>query len=63
MAETSIGLCRQLGNFAAHQVSSITSTATDTMGRNYELLFESDRAPISIRRVRQSAPTIRDPFR
>ena len=61
--ETSDGACRQNGNFARLQVSSITCTATDKKGRQYQLLFESDGSPITVRRVRQSAPTIRqDPY-
>ena len=61
--ETSDGACRQNGNFARLQVSSITCTATDKKGRQYQLQFESDGSPITVRRVRQSAPTIRqDPY-
>ena len=61
--ETSTGVCRQFGNFAAKQVSSITCSATDSQGKKYELLFQSDGSPVSVRRVRQSAPTIQDPFK
>jgi hypothetical protein len=62
--ETSDGACRQNGNFARLQVSSITCTATDKKGRLYQLQFESDGTPITVRRVRMSAPTIRqDPYR
>lgn len=61
--EPSNGFCRQLGNFAAHKVSSINCTATDGRGQRYELMFESDGKPISIRRVRQSAGSIDSPFR
>jgi hypothetical protein len=62
--ESSDGACRQNGNFARLQVSSITCTATDKKGRQYQLQFESDGSPITVRRVRQSAPTIRqDPYR
>ncbi len=61
--EASTGVCRQFGNFAARQVSSITCSATDSSGKKYELLFQSDGSPISVRRVRQSAPTIQDPFK
>jgi len=61
--QTSTGVCRQTGNFAAKQVSSITCSAIDTSGRSYELLFVSDGRPVSVRRVRQSAPSIHDPFK
>ena len=57
--ESSAGICRQLGNFALGQVSSIVCSATDKDGKNYELRFESDGSPITLRRVRPSAPSIR----
>jgi hypothetical protein len=57
--ELSAGMCTQLGNFAAGQVSSIACTATDKHGKKYDLHFESDGSPITVRRVRPSAPTIR----
>ncbi|MGZ5874581.1 MAG: hypothetical protein ACXWKP_20975 [Bradyrhizobium sp.] len=57
--ELSAGMCTQLGNFAAGQVSSIACAATDTNGKQYELHFESDGLPITVRRVRHSPPTIR----
>jgi len=57
--ELSAGMCTQLGNFAAAQVSSIVCTATDKNGKKYELRFESDGLPITVRRVRPSPPTIR----
>ncbi len=63
VVELSAGMCRQLGNFAAGQVSSISCAATDRSGGKYELQFESDGSPISLRRVRQTRPSIRqDPF-
>ncbi len=61
--QTSTGICRQTGNFAAKQVSDVTCTATDSDGRRYELLFVSDGKPVSVRRIRQSAPSIQDPFK
>lgn len=60
------GVCRQLGNFASREVSSVTCSATDKGGKKYELTFESDGTPITLRRIRMSAPTIRmlqDPYR
>ena len=57
--ESSAGMCTQLGNFAALQVSSIVCSATDKNGKKYEMRFESDGAPITVRRVRPSPPTIR----
>ncbi len=62
--QTSSGVCRQVGNFAAGKVSSISCSATDGAGKSYQLQFESDGSPITIRRVRASEPTIRrDPYR
>jgi hypothetical protein len=61
--ERSTGMCRQTGNFAARKVSDITCFATDGEGRRYELLFVSDGSPVSVRRIRQSAPSIQDPFK
>jgi len=57
-AESSAGSCKQLGNFAAGQVSSISCIAIDENGKKYELQFESDGSPMTVRRVRQSPPTI-----
>ena len=59
LVEPSAGSCTQLGNFAAGQVSSIACKASDKNGQTYELQFESDGLPITVRRVRPSAPTIR----
>ena len=55
----SAGRCVQLGNFAALQITSIVCSATDRSGKKYDLRFESDGSPISVRRVNPSAPTIR----
>ncbi len=52
--ELSEGVCRQLGSFATRQVSSISCSATDKNGRRYELQFESDGSPITVRKIRQS---------
>jgi len=61
--QTSTGTCRQTGNFAARKVNDVTCSATDSDGRRYELLFVSDGKPVSVRRIRQSAPSIQDPFK
>jgi hypothetical protein len=57
--ESSAGKCTQFGNFAMGQVSSIACFATDRAGKRYELRFESDGSPITLRKVRPSAPSIR----
>jgi hypothetical protein len=53
--ELSTGICRQLGNFATRQVSSIS--CIDNSGKRYELQFESDGSPMTVRRVRQYSLT------
>jgi hypothetical protein len=53
-AQLSTGQCRQLGNFATGQVSSISCSAIDRTGRTYELQFESDGSPMIVRRITQS---------
>ena len=52
-AEFSTGICKQLGNFTTGQVSSISCIASDKHGKRYELQFESDGSPMTVRRVRQ----------
>jgi hypothetical protein len=59
VVELSSGMCRQVGNLAMGQISSIACSATDKSGRQYELRFESDGSPITLRRVHPSAPSIR----
>lgn len=61
--QTSTGVCRQTGNFAAKKVNDVTCSATDNEGRTYELLFVSDGTPVSVRRIRQSQPSAQDPFK
>jgi hypothetical protein len=52
--ELSAGICKQLGNFATRQISSISCAATDANGKKYELQFESDGSPMMLRKLRQS---------
>src|ERR1700676_5529011 len=51
--ELSTGTCKQVGSLATRLISSIACSATDKNGKNYELLFESDGSPITLRRIRQ----------
>jgi hypothetical protein len=51
--EPSSGLCRQLGNLATG-VSSVACTATDKTGKKYEIQFETDGSPMTVRRIRRS---------
>ena len=50
--ELSTGTCKQVGNFATQQVSSVTCNAADSNGRKYEFQFESDGSPIKVRMIR-----------
>ena len=51
--EPSAGLCRQLGNLVTG-VSSVTCTATDKTGKTYEVQFETDGSPMTVRRIRRT---------
>jgi hypothetical protein len=53
--EMSTGSCRQIGSFVTRQVSSITCAATDRNGKTYELSFESDGSPMTLRRLHQAS--------
>jgi hypothetical protein len=57
----STGACKQIGNFAAQQVSSVSCVATDANGNTYQFQFESDGSPIRVQMIRASEPTIRVP--
>src|SRR4051812_16681223 len=50
--EPSTGVCKQVGNFAKQQVSSIACSAVAANGRKYEFQFESDGSPIKVRMIR-----------
>lgn len=50
--EPSTGMCKQIGNFATQQVSSVSCTATNGNGMKYEFQFESDGSPIKVRTIR-----------
>jgi hypothetical protein len=60
-AQAATGTCRQVGNFALLRVSSISCSATDQNGKNYELQFESDGSPMIMRRVRQYSLAAKKP--
>ncbi|MBR0697047.1 hypothetical protein JQ553_27935 [Bradyrhizobium lablabi] len=55
LVEMSTGSCRQVGSFVTRQISSISCGATDLLGRRYELNFESDGSPMTLRRLRQTS--------
>jgi len=58
--ELSTGTCKQMGNFAKQQVSSISCDATDGSGNKYELRFESDGSPIKVRTIRTADPVVEE---
>jgi hypothetical protein len=58
--EPSTGTCKQIGNFARQQVSSVSCVATDGNGRKYELQFESDGSPIRVRMIRAADPDMEE---
>lgn len=51
--EASAGMCKQVGNFVTMQMSSISCTAMDKSGKKYELQYESDGEPMSVRRIKR----------
>jgi hypothetical protein len=55
----SSGRCVQLGSFVSGHINSVVCSATDKSGKKYDLRFESDGSPITVRRVIPTAPTIR----
>jgi hypothetical protein len=54
LIELSAGMCKQVGTFATLQVSSVNCSAVDKNGQKYDLQYESDGSPITVRRVRQT---------
>lgn len=62
--ESTAGLCKQVGNFVTLEVSSISCTASDKNGKTYELQYQSDGAPMAVRRIKRTRigrPTV-SPF-
>ena len=51
--ELSAGLCKQVGNFVTLELSSITCSAVDKNGKKYELQYQSDGAPMAVRRIKR----------
>jgi hypothetical protein len=54
--EPSTGKCKQVGSFETRHVTSISCVASDSKGGNYELQFESDGSPISVKMIRVENP-------
>jgi hypothetical protein len=55
VVELSTGTCKQLGNLRTTGISSIACNATDRNGKSYEVRFESDGSPTTVRRIVRSA--------
>ena len=51
--ELTAGLCKQVGNFVTLELSSITCSAVDRNGKKYELYYQSDGAPMAVRRIKR----------
>jgi len=51
--EATAGLCKQVGNFVTLELSSISCTAMDNNGKKYELQYQSDGAPMEVRRIKR----------
>ncbi len=51
--ESTAGLCKQVGNFVTLELSSITCSAVDRNGKKYELYYQSDGAPMAVRRIKR----------
>jgi hypothetical protein len=55
VVELSTGTCKQLGNLKTRGISNIACSATDRNGKSYEVQFESDGSPTTVRRIVRSA--------
>jgi hypothetical protein len=55
VVELSTGTCKQTGNLTTKGISSIACSATDRNGKTYEVQFESDGSPMTVRRIVRSA--------
>jgi hypothetical protein len=51
--EPATGLCKQVGNFVTLELTSISCTAVDRNGKNYELQYQSDGTPMAVRRIKR----------
>jgi hypothetical protein len=51
--EPTAGLCKQVGNFVTLELSSISCSAVDKNGKKYELQYQSDGAPMAVRRIKR----------
>ena len=62
LIEATTGNCRLVGSLAAQKVSNIACSATDN-GKKYQLQFDSDGSPMTLRRIRRTnGPVLMSPF-
>jgi hypothetical protein len=65
LVEVSTGSCRLVGSLASQQVSNISCSATEKNGKKFELRFDSDGSPMTLRRIRRTrvgGPPVMSPF-
>jgi hypothetical protein len=65
LVEVSTGSCRLVGSLATQQVSNISCSATEKNGQKFELRFDSDGSPMTLRRIRWTrvgGPPVMSPF-
>ena len=64
LIEPSAGICKQEGSFVTKQMSSIHCTATNLSGKTFELAYQSDGAPMEIKRIKRTrvGPAPASPF-
>ena len=63
LVESATGMCKQIGSFAAKQVSNVSCTAIDRNAKKYEFEYESDGEPITLLRIsKKVGPPIVSPF-
>jgi hypothetical protein len=65
LVEVSTGSCRLVGSLASQQVSNISCSATEKNGKKFELRFDSDGSPMTLRRIRRTragGPPAMSPF-
>jgi hypothetical protein len=65
LVEVSTGNCRLVGSLASQQVSNISCSATEKDGKKFELRFDSDGSPMTLRRIRRTragGPPVMSPF-
>ncbi len=63
LIEFATGTCKQIGSFAAQQISSVSCTAVDRNSRKYEFEYGSDGGPVTVLRIRKTVgPPLLSPF-